>query len=116
MICIIVLFSFAARKGRPSWLSGAALLAAVFVILFLAAAVIEHWSPLTTVGWGPSFTYPFLFTWFSALPIQTVCNWILGEDNIFEEHFMIPTALLMWTLVGAALGGLKAKYGTGHRS
>jgi hypothetical protein len=42
-----------------------------------------------------------------------VFNLILGEDNIFEEHLMIPTALLMWTLVGAALGGLKAKFGAG---
>jgi len=113
IVCILVLFVFAARKSRPSWLTGAALLSAVFAILFLAAGCLDLWYPMKSVGWGPRFTHTFLFTWFSALPIQTVCNLILGEDNIFEEHLMIPTALLMWSLVGAALGTLKAKIGIG---
>lgn len=107
--CLLVLFAFALRKSRPSWLTGAAILAALFVILFVSAAVMEHRSPTITIGWGPRFSLPFVVTYFSALPIQEPCNWLLGEDNIFEEHLMIPTALLMWSVVGAALGSLKAK-------
>lgn len=113
IVFIIVLFAFAAQKNRPAWLTGAALLVAVFTVLFISAAVMEHLSPVTTVGWGPRFTYPLLLTWFSAMPIQEVCNFVLGEDNVFEEHFMIPTALLMWAIVGAALGYLKAKIVSG---
>lgn len=113
IFCILVLFAFSIRKSRPTWLAGAALFVTVFVILFLSAAVMDHLSPMTTVGWGPRFTHPLLLTWFSAMPIQEVCNLVLGEDNVFEEHFMIPTALLMWAIVGAALGCLKAKFGSG---
>ncbi|GEP43900.1 hypothetical protein [Brevifollis gellanilyticus] len=111
IICLIVLFALASRKGIPSWLAGAAVFAGIFVILFLSSVVLEHESPMTPKGGWIKFTYPGVFIWYSATPIQEVCQMILGEDNVFEEHLEIPTALLMWTLVGAALGGLKAKFG-----
>ena len=111
-IAFVVLQVFAARKTRPTWISGAAILCSTFVALFFAAAAIDHFSPPVTSGWGPRFSLPFVFTWFSALPIQLLFNLACGEDNIFEEHLMIPTALLMWSLVGAFVGALKTKFGS----
>ena len=112
LVAFVVLLVFAARKTRPTWMAGAAILGSTFVVLFLATAVIDCFSPPVTSGWGPKFSLPFLFTWFSALPIQQLCNLAFGEDNIFEEHLMIPTAMLMWSLLGAVIGALKTKFGS----
>ena len=85
-------FCYAVRKERPFWLTGAAVGAALFVV---AWAVIYWFS----MDWG----WAMLIIWVPAFPIQAVFNLILGEDNVVEEHLLIPTAVLMWSVTGAAV-------------
>jgi hypothetical protein len=114
-ICIALGFAISARRNRPPWLLGAMVFVALFIVLFLSAAAVEvFYGPPKTVGWGPTFSLPFLLTWMSALPIQEVFNLLLGEDNIVEEHLMLPSALLMWGGIGAALGATVAKIKRRH--
>lgn len=105
---LIVLFYFAGRRERPSWLAGAGIFAALFVVLFVTAGFVES-GDQRPGGGLVLFSGRVVITFYSALPIQVPCNWLLGEDNFVEEHLMIPTALMVWGTVGAAVGAVGAR-------
>jgi hypothetical protein len=78
--------------------------------------IYERWFSTPDPGSWVFFSTQFLFAWFSALPVQALFNLILGEDNFVEEHLMIPSALLMWSVIGAAIGATIAKIKNLRRS
>ena len=104
---LIVLFYFAGRRERPAWLAGAAIFAALFALLFAAAVIYDINHPRN--GSMIHFRGHRMLAWFSALPIQGPCNVLLGAGNFVEEHLMIPTALMVWGTVGAAVGAVGAR-------
>jgi hypothetical protein len=109
LIGLAVLFYQMRRKHRPLWLTGAMIATGMAFLVFACFWVHDlSWKPKP--GAWVDFPPTVGLIWYSALPIQTPFNWLLGEDNFVEEHLLIPTAILTWSLAGAAIGAMIAKF------
>jgi hypothetical protein len=85
VVGIAALVWFAKRKDRPNWATGAVIATAAFVVLFACFFVRAHlfWKPKP--GAWIQLPPAIAFVWFSALPTQTVFNWLVGRTILSKS-------------------------------
>lgn len=104
---IAVLAWRAKRKSRPLGLTGALVGIGACLVTFGCVFAYSHflWLPKPHAWFDPTT----IFILWSALPTALPFNLLFGKHKFVEDHFLIPFAMLSWTLAGAIIGAVATK-------
>lgn len=109
LIAFFALAIRAYRKPRRLWIYGALIASVAYGITFTAVFIhdLRFWQPVPN-SWV-QIRPTQLFQVYSALPIQTIFQVVLGNDSFAERKLLNFDAFAMWVLAGAAIGFVTQK-------
>ena len=95
--------------NKKYWLKGGVYGASVSIIILLFTWLGSYffWKPDPN-AWV-EFSPFAIVVWLMAYPIQAIANFFLGEDNFFEKHLLLISAVLTLFLIGVILGWIYGK-------